>query len=123
MSTPGQRFAAAIVSRDIEQFKSTVSNAVDFKGLTPGRFWEASSPEEVVDVVLGTWFEESDHITGHEVSDGDDVADTHQVRYRFEITNDDGPHVVEQQVYYRADANDRIEYARIVCSGYRPVGD
>ena len=121
MSTPGQRFAEAIVSRDVEGLKATLSNAVDFKGLTPGRFWEASSPDEVVGVVLGTWFEESDRITEHEVSDGDDVADTHRVRYRFEITNDDGPHVVEQQVYYRADPNDRIECARVVCSGYRPV--
>jgi len=121
MSTPGQRFAEAIVSRDVEGFKATMSNAVDFKGLTPGRFWEAASPDEVVDVVLETWFGKTDHITGHEVTVGGDVADTHLVSYRFEITNDDGPHLVEQQVYYRADVNDRIDYARIVCSGYRPL--
>ena len=121
MSTVGRRFAEAIVSRDVEAFRATLSNAVDFKGLTPGRFWEASDPDEVVDVVLATWFGETDRITGHEITDGDDVEDTHLVTYRFEITNDDGPHVVGQQVYYRADERDHIEYARVVCSGYRPV--
>jgi hypothetical protein len=121
MSTPGQRFAEAIASRDVEDLKATLSNAVDFKGLTPGRFWEAASPDEVVEVVLDTWFGPTDHITGHQVADGNDVADTHRVSYRFEITNDDGPHLIEQQLYYRTDANDRIDYARIVCSGYRPV--
>ena len=121
MSTPGQRFAEAIVSRDVEAFKATLSNAVDFKGLTPRRSWEAATPDEVVGIVLETWFGKTDHITGHEVTVGDDVADTHRLSYRFQITNDDGPHVVEQQVYYRADDNDRIEYARVVCSGYRPV--
>jgi hypothetical protein len=121
MSTTGRRFAEAIATRDQDAFAGTLANAVDFKGLTPGRFWEASSPGEVADVVLGTWFEESDHIVEHEVIDGDDVADTHLVSYRFDITNDDGRHVVEQQVYYRVDPNDRIDYARVVCSGYRPV--
>ena len=121
MSTTGRRFAEAIAARDLDAFTATLSNSVDFKGLTPGRFWEASSPDQVTDVVLGTWFEESDHITAHEVSDGADVADTHSVSYRFDITNDDGPHVVEQQVYYRVDQNDRIDYARIVCSGFRKV--
>ena len=122
MSTVGQRFAEAIVNRDLEGFRATLSNAVDFKGLTPGRFWEAASPDAVVEVVLDTWFGENDHITGHAVAAGQDVEDTHLVSYRFEITNDDGPHVVEQQVYYRADENNRIAYARVVCSGYRPVG-
>ena len=121
MGTVGRRFAEAIVSRDLEAFRATLSTAVDFKGLTPGRFWEAASPDEVVQVVLGTWFGEGDHITGHAVAEGEDVEDTHLVSYRFEVTNDDGPHVVEQQVYYRADEDDRIGYARVVCSGYRPV--
>lgn len=121
MTTTGRRFAEAIATRDRDAFAATLSNAVDFKGLTPRRFWEASSPDEVADVVLGTWFEESDHIDAHVVTDGEDVHDTHLVSYRFDITNDDGRHVVEQQVYYRVDPNDRIDYARVVCSGFRPV--
>jgi hypothetical protein len=121
VTTTGRRFADAIATRDQDAFASALSNAVDFKGLTPGRFWEASSPGEVAEVVLGTWFKESDHIEAHAVEDRDDVHDTHLVSYRFDITNDDGRHVVEQQVYYRVDPDDRIEYARVVCSGYRPL--
>ncbi len=121
MSSTGRRFAEAIAKHDQNAFAGTLSSAVDFKGLTPRRSWEASTPDEVADVVLGTWFGETDRITGHQVTDGDDVADTHLVSYRFDITNDDGPHVVEQQVYYRVDPNDRIDYARVVCSGFRPV--
>ena len=122
MGSAGQRFVEAVVSRDLDAFTATLSNAVDFKGLTPRKSWEASTPDEVAGIVLGTWFGESDHIDHHEVTEGDDVVDTHSVRYRFDITNDDGPHVVEQQCYYRTDDNGRIDYARIVCSGYRPVG-
>jgi hypothetical protein len=121
MSTAGRQFAEAIATRDVDALKATLSNEIDFKGLTPGRFWEASTPDDVAGIVLDTWFEESDRITEHEVSDGDDVSDTHLVSYRFDISNDDGPHVAEQQVYYRVDQNDRIEYARVVCSGFRPV--
>ena len=119
MSTTGERFVAAIAAHDRAALQDVLAEDVDFKGLTPGRFWEASSPGEVEDVVLGHWFEESDHIDEVQAVTTDTVADTERVGYRFHITNGDGPHVVEQQLYYRADG-ERISYARIVCSGYRP---
>jgi hypothetical protein len=40
--------------------------------------------------------------------------------YRFAITNPDGRFTVEQQAYYRV-RDDRINYLRVVCSGYRPL--
>ena len=48
----------------------------------------------------------------------DDVADTARVSYRFDLVNDDGDFVAEQQVYYRGDES--IDYLRVLCSGFRP---
>jgi hypothetical protein len=117
----GRRLAQAIADKDADTLTALLSPDVDFRALTPKKFWEATQPAEVADIVFGTWFEESDHITLLvEVTDGDDVEDTHRVSYRFAISNADGAHTVEQQAYYRADG-DRIGYLRVVCSGYRPV--
>ena len=50
----------------------------------------------------------------------DSVGDTRRVGYRFLTTTGDGPHLIEQQAYYRCEG-DTIGYLRIVCSGYRPL--
>jgi hypothetical protein len=57
-----------------------------------------------------------------DVRDGDDVADTHAVGYRFTVRNTDGTYLVEQHAYYRCDVDGRIDYLRVLCSGFRPVG-
>ncbi|MGY2873542.1 hypothetical protein ACVW00_000732 [Marmoricola sp. URHA0025 HA25] len=117
----GRRFAQAIADKDSEALTSMLSPEVDFRALTPRKFWEAGDPGEVLEIVFGSWFEDSDHIDELvDVSEGDDVEDTHHVSYRFAITNPDGTHTVEQQAYYRTD-DDRIDYVRIVCSGFRPA--
>ena len=51
--TAGSRFVAAIAARDVDGLRAVLAPDVDFKGLTPGRFWEAADPEGVVDAVLG----------------------------------------------------------------------
>jgi hypothetical protein len=118
----GKRFAEAIAAKDVDAITSLLAPEVDFRALTPRKFWEATSPAEVVDVLFDNWFEEQDHIDALvDVTSGTPVEDTQQVGYRFAVTNPDGPHTVEQQAYYRADG-DQISYLRVVCSGYRPVG-
>lgn len=120
MTTLGVRFATALAAKDEAAVRAVIADDLDFKALTPRKFWEGGSPDELVDV-LGTWFEPDDHIDDLEaVSEGDPVADTSHVTYRLRITNPDGPHVVEQQAYYRADG-DRISFLRVMCSGYRPL--
>ena len=52
-----------------------------------------------------------------DVQDGEDVADTSHVRYRFDLVNDEGEFVAEQQVYYRG--GETIDYLRVLCSGFR----
>jgi len=120
MTEVGRRFAEAIAGRNEHALRALLADDVDFKGLTPRRFWEATSPDEVTDVVFGNWFEEQDRIDAVAVLDeGDDVGDTHRVAYRFDLTTPDGPHVVEQQAYYR-ERDNRLVYVRVVCSGFRP---
>ena len=114
----GLRLARALAARDEAALRGVLADDVDFRGLTPGRAWEACSPDEVVDIALGHWFSSEDRIVSDEVAEGSPVGDTARVSYRFDIDNADGAHVVEQQVYYRG--TDRIDYARVVCSGYRP---
>ena len=120
MTEVGRRFAEAIAGRNEDALRALLADDVDFRGLTPRKFWEATSPDEVAEVVFGNWFEEQDRIDAVTVLDeGDDVGDTHRVAYRFDLTTPDGPRVVEQQAYYR-DRDDRLVYVRVVCSGFRP---
>ncbi|MBS2939225.1 nuclear transport factor 2 family protein [Nocardioides sp. J2M5] len=117
--TLGSRFAHALAVKDRDALRALLADDVDFKGLTPGRLWEATGPDEVLEVVLGSWFEDSDSIERVvEVSDGDTVADTAHVSYRFDLRNPDGDFVAEQQAYYRG--GDAIEHLRVMCSGFRP---
>jgi hypothetical protein len=117
----GTRLAEAIAAKDTDAVVSLLSPGVDFKAVTPRKFWEAATPTEVLDVLFGHWFQEDARIDALvEVTTGPPVEDTERVGYRFAITNSDGAHTLEQQAYYRADG-DRIGYLRVVCSGFRPV--
>jgi hypothetical protein len=117
----GRQLVDAIAARDPEALAALLDPGVDFRGLTPGRFWEAVTPDEAVEVVFGSWFTESDRIDAvAAVDEGEPVGDTQRIGYRLDITNPAGPHQVEQQVYYRAEGG-RLSYLRVVCSGYRPV--
>ena len=118
----GDAFVAEVAGRDVPALRASLATDVDFRGLTPGRSWEATSPDEVVDVVLGHWFADSDRITSVDrVEHGDAVGDVRRLAYRFSLVNDAGPHVVEQQVYYEV-RDGRLAYLRVVCSGFQPVG-
>ena len=115
----GKRFVAAVAAHDADALRAVLASDVDFRGLTPGRAWEAHDPDGVVEAVLGSWFGDSDHIDAVEhLEEGDPVVDTLRVGYRFAVTNGDGPHLVEQQMYYREEGG-RVVHARVVCSGYR----
>ena len=119
--SPGRKLATAIASHDSEGLRALFAPDVTFKGLTPKRLWEAEDPDGVVEIVLGSWFEPDDHIDEIvSLTDGDMVADTASVSYRFNMTTPDGAHTAEQQVYYRTEG-DQITYARVLCSGFRPI--
>lgn len=116
--TPGRRLVQAIADKDADALAAALDPEVDFLALTPRRLWEGHTPDEVVDVVLGEWFAQDDHIAGVVAVEEDHVADTARVGYRFDLELPDGPYVAEQQAYYRTDGA-TITYLRVMCSGFR----
>ena len=117
--TLGVRLARAIAAKDEAALRAVLADDVDFRGLTPGRTWEGSGPDAVVETVFGSWFEPDDEIERVvDVSERDDVADTSHVSYRFDLATPKGAYVAEQQAYYRG--TDAIEHLRVMCSGFRP---
>lgn len=118
MTTLGSRFATAIAERDRHALQLLLGEDLEFKALTPGRFWEAERSAEVDGILFGHWFEATDRVTGITHIDEGVVGDTQRVGYRFDLQCADGPYVVEQQAYYRS-LDDRIIHLRIICSGFR----
>ena len=50
----GERFVRAIAAKDRQGLLDLLAPHIDFRAMTPSRFWEASSAAEVVDeVILG----------------------------------------------------------------------
>lgn len=119
-TTLGADFAHALAAKDTVRLRALLHPEVDFRGMTPSRFWEAGDPDAVLEVLLGSWFEDSDTIEALERVESDAFADRQRVGYRFAVTNADGRFVVEQQAYL-AERDGRIGWMRVVCSGYRPA--
>jgi hypothetical protein len=120
MSTLGEQFARALAAKDFGQVAGLLHPEVDFRGLTPGRFWEATGPAQVIAEVLTCWFEDQDHIEALVALDTGSLVDRDRVAWRFAVTTPDGPHLVEQQAYYST-TEDRISWMRVICSGFRPA--
>ena len=121
-ATLGGEFARALAGKDFDRVAGLLAPDVDFRGLTPRRFWEASTPEEVVAGVLREWFEDSDEIEELVQVETDAFADRERVAYRFRVRNPEGLFLVEQQVYL-SERDGQIGWMRSVCSGYRPIED
>jgi hypothetical protein len=115
----GPRFATALAAKDFAAVAELLDPAIDFRGLTPGRNWEAAEPDAVIEI-LGQWFEDSDHIDELVAVESGELADRERVGYRFRGHNGDGPFVVEQQAYL-SERDGRIAWMRVVCSGFRPA--
>lgn len=120
MRTVAERFVHALAQRDRAELLELLAPDVDFRGMTPGRFWEATEAEDLVDRVLFTWFEEQDVVRQVLALDRDWMADREHVSYRFSVDTPDGRHLVEQQAYLSVD-DGRIAWLRIMCSGFRKV--
>lgn len=118
-STLGHEFAEALVRKDFDGVMALLAEDVDFKALTPRRDWQASSPQAVVDDALSQWFGDSVKLDSLVAVEADSVGDRRRVSYRFHGVNVDGPFVLEQQAYY-TEADGRIDWMRVLCSGFRP---
>ena len=120
MSTLGPAFANALAQKDFAALAALLHPEVDFRGLTPGRFWEATNPDDVIQGILRQWFEDSDHIEQLLNLETDSFADRHRVGYRFRVHNPDGRYEVEQQAYLE-ERDGKIGWMRVLCSGFRPI--
>jgi hypothetical protein len=93
----GERFAHALAAKDADALRGLLEPALDFRAMTPGRFWEANGSVAVIDdILLGQWFEPSDDIKEVISVETGTVGRRHRVGYCFRVENPDGPHLVEQ---------------------------
>lgn len=118
--TTGAAFAAALAAKDSEAIVALLHPEIDFRALTPRRAWEAHDPDQVLETLFGNWFEAGDEIVELVRVETDAFADRERVGYRLAVRNPEGDFLVEQQAYLSAPEG-RVEWMRIVCSGYRPV--
>ena len=117
----GERFAQALAEKDAVGLKLVLRPDVDFRAMTPGKFWEATNVDVVVDeVMLGTWFVPERQITNVLSVTTDRVGSLDRVGYRFTVKRPDGEFVIEQQAYLETDG-DTISWLRIMCSGFLPA--
>ena len=119
-TTLGAEFARAFAEKDAGRMRELLHPEVDFRGLTPSRSWEANDHDGVLEILFGSWVEEKDHVEALEAVEEDSVADRERVGYRCSVTNPDGRFVFEQQAYLTA-RDGKIDWMRVVCSGFRPV--
>jgi hypothetical protein len=119
-TTLGADFARAFTEKDGARIRELLHPEVDFRALTPSRSWVAQGPDAVVEILFGSWLEDSDHVEAVESIEGDVVVDRERVGYRFSVSNPDGRFLVEQQAYLSS-RDGRIDWIRVVCSGFRPA--
>jgi hypothetical protein len=70
---------------------------IDFRAMTPRRFWEGTSAAAVVhDIILGEWFTVADHLEASEVVGTSTIADCRRTGYRLRFNSQTGSFMVEQ---------------------------
>jgi hypothetical protein len=117
----GERFARALADKDAAELKTLLRSDVDFRAMTPGKFWEPSGVDAIVDeTMLGTWFAPDRQITEVLAVDSDRVGSLDRVGYRFKVRRPDGEFVIEQQAYLETQ-DSQISWLRIMCSGFLPI--
>ena len=114
----GRRFVEALAIKDAEALRAVMHPEVDFRGLTPNRFWEAHDRDAVLEILFGAWFEPHDELDELVLMQSDAFADREQIRFRFRGRNRDVPMIVEQQAYL-TERDGLIGWMRVVCSGQR----
>lgn len=116
----GVAFAEAYTSKDHERMMELLHPDVDFRALTPNRFWEAGDPQTVVEEILKRWIEPDERVEELISVETDTVADRERVGYRYRLGTPAGSFLVEQQAYLSG-RDGRIGWLRLVCSGSRPL--
>jgi hypothetical protein len=119
-TTLGAEFAQAYADKDSGRMRELLHPEVDFRALTPKRVWEARDSDGVLEILFGNWLEDTDEVEALEDVQHGTVADRERVGYLLSVNNPEGRFVVEQQAYLSA-REGRIDWMRVVCSGFRPA--
>ena len=120
MTTLGERFARALAAKDAAEVRAVTTQDLDFRAMTPGRFWEAHSHDDLLEVLFANWLEPSDEVVALLGTSTGEVSTRQHVAYRLHLRNADGDSLMEQQMYYNV-VGDRISWARVMCSGFVPL--
>ncbi len=116
--TAGEEFAKALAAKDEAGVRAVTTPDLDFRAMTPGRFWQAHDQDELVDVLFGSWLEPSDEVVALLSTSTGEVSTRSHVAYRLHLRNADGDSLMEQQMYYDVGDDGRIRWARVMCSGF-----
>ena len=119
-SSLGRDFAYALLSKDWTRLAGLLDDEIDFRGLTPGRPWEATNAKDLIETVFAEWLEPTDDV--YEILEvaTDQIADRQRVVYRFRVRNPDDDYLCEQTAYFD-EADGKIERLRILCTGFLPT--
>ena len=120
MTTTADAFVNALAAKDEGRLRQVLRDDVDFRGLTPNDTWQGTGHDEVLEVLLGHWFEPQDEIVEVREVDVDTVGDRDRVTYRLGLSCEGEARVTEQHAVFETDAEGRIGWLRIMCSGFRP---
>jgi hypothetical protein len=115
-----ERYLAALAGSDRDALWNLVADSVDFQGLTPRRLWEATTPDQVCEIVLGTWLREDYDPVVVPLGTGC-IGDREYVSYRANVNRGEGLELelLEQHAFLTA-LDGRITWMRVLCSGYCP---
>ena len=123
MTQPAERFVAALAAKDTSTIEALFAPETLFRGMTPGRFWEATTPPEIVRDVLYQWFEPQDVIERVESVSTGRAGARDRVDYVFRVRTPDGLYDVEQRAYVDVGDDGRITRMHVMCSGFQPVAE
>jgi hypothetical protein len=120
VANAGDAWVDAIVARDVTRALALLHPEIDFRAMTPNRVWEADGPGDV-EAIMREWFENPEEdIHAIEATEPVPIEGTIRVGWRVTISDADGPHVFEQQAYVR-ERDARIDWMRVICSGWIPL--
>lgn len=115
----GREFVRALSAKDLASIAEVLDPQIDFRGLTPNSDCRAENPDDVLEILFGSWFESKDHILELLEVQTRRAADRTHLFYRLRVENEEGMKFVEQQGYFDA-VDGRITKMSLLCAGFRP---
>ena len=115
----GREFVRALSAKDLASIAEVLDPQIDFRGLTPNSDCRAENPDDVLEILFGSWFEPKDHIRELLEVQTRRAADRTHLFYRLRVENEEGMKFVEQQGYFDA-VDGRITKMSLLCAGFRP---